>query len=109
MGHLNAELMGTPVFQATFQCGMCAIALVYAVMGDRRTAAFNHRHAHPSAAVTTDRRIHAAAGHHRAHYNGEILPMYRAPGQLLDQTGVSTLAARNHHQDRKSTRLNSSH
>src|SRR3546814_16498741 len=34
---------------------------------------------------------------HRAHHNGEILPMHRTPGQLLDQPGVGALAARDHH------------
>src|SRR3546814_15450718 len=43
MRHVNADLMGTPGFQATFQCGICAIALVYADMGDRGRAAFNTR------------------------------------------------------------------
>jgi hypothetical protein len=68
-------------------------ALAQAVVGHRFLAVLAHGHLQAVARVAVDRRIGGAAGHQRAHHDGQVLAVHVARGQLLDQRGLRLRAA----------------
>ena len=88
VGHVHADLVGTPGFQLDPDMGVATETFQYAVMGDRRLAGMGHCLFGTDGRMTADGLIHLASTGHDATGNGFVLAKGGLFLQLIHQRRV---------------------